>query len=42
MGNDYIASPLVGGRLQRLLVGEGAVVKKGDLIAELDLTSLHL
>jgi len=36
MGNDYIASPLVQGRLQRLLVHEGSAVKKGDLIAEID------
>ena len=36
MGNDYIASPLVQGRLQRLLVQEGSVVKKGELIAEID------
>jgi len=36
MGNDYIASPLVQGRLERLLVQEGTAVKKGDLIAEID------
>ena len=36
MGNDYIASPLVQGRLQRLLVDEGSTVKKGQLIAEID------
>ncbi len=36
MGNDYIASPLVQGRLKRLLVDEGSAVKKGDLIAEID------
>ena len=36
MGNDYIASPLVQGRLQRLLVDEGSAVKKGQLIAEID------
>jgi HlyD family secretion protein len=36
MGNDYIASPLVQGRLQRLLVDEGSSVKKGELIAEID------
>ena len=41
MGNDYIASPLVGGRLERLLVDEGAAVKKGDLIAEIDPTELQ-
>ena len=31
MGNDYIASPLVQGRLDRLLVQEGSFVKKGEL-----------
>jgi HlyD family secretion protein len=36
MGNDYMASPLVQGRLERLLVHEGSEVKKGDLIAEID------
>ena len=36
MGNDYIASPLVQGRLERLLVQEGSAVKKGQLIAEID------
>ena len=36
MGNDYIASPLVQGRLQRLLVDEGSAVKTGQLIAEID------
>ena len=36
MGNDYIASPLVQGRLERLLVQEGTAVKKGELIAEID------
>jgi HlyD family secretion protein len=36
MGNDYIASPLVQGRLERLLVQEGSAVKKGDVIAEID------
>jgi len=36
MGNDYIASPLVQGRLERLLVSEGSTVKKGELIAEID------
>jgi HlyD family secretion protein len=36
MGNDYIASPLVEGRLDRLLVDEGSAVKKGQLIAEID------
>jgi HlyD family secretion protein len=36
MGNDYIASPLVTGRLVRLLVDEGSTVKAGALIAEID------
>jgi HlyD family secretion protein len=36
MGNDYIASPLVTGRLQRLLVDEGSTVHAGELIAEID------
>lgn len=36
MGNDYIASPLVEGRLQHLMVDEGSAVKKGQLIAEID------
>lgn len=36
MGNDYIVSPLVQGRLQRLLVDEGSFVKKGDLLAVID------
>jgi HlyD family secretion protein len=36
MGNDYIASPLVQGRLEHLFVQEGATVKKGELIAEID------
>ena len=36
MGNDYIASPLVQGRLEHLLVQEGTAVKKGQLIAEID------
>ena len=36
MGNDYIASPLVQGRLQRLLVHEGSTVEKGELIADID------
>jgi HlyD family secretion protein len=36
MGNDYMASPLVEGRLERLLVDEGSVVTKGELIAEID------
>jgi HlyD family secretion protein len=36
MGNDYIASPLVQGRLERLLVQEGSSVQKGQLIATID------
>ena len=36
MGNDYIASPLVPGRLEHLMVDEGSPVKKGQLIAEID------
>ena len=36
MGNSYIASPLVQGRLERLLVQEGSAVKKGEVIAEID------
>ena len=35
-GNEVIVSPQVGGRLKRLLVDEGSVVKTGQLIAELD------
>jgi len=41
MGNDYIASPLVQGRLERLLVQEGSIVKKGELIAEIDSRDLE-
>ena len=41
MGNDYIASPLVDGRLQRLLVDEGSTVHKGELIGEIDPSSLQ-
>jgi HlyD family secretion protein len=40
MGNDYIASPLVQGRLQRLLVHEGSAVTKGELVAEIDPSEL--
>jgi HlyD family secretion protein len=36
MGNDYMASPLVQGRLEHLYVQEGSIVKKGDIIAEID------
>ena len=35
-GTDVIASPLVQGRLEKLLVDEGSEVKKGQLIAEID------
>jgi HlyD family secretion protein len=41
MGNDYIASPLVQGRLLRLLVHEGSTVKRGEVIAEIDPTDLE-
>jgi len=39
-GTDEIVSPLVTGRLQKLLVDEGSEVKKGQLIAEIDPTEL--
>ena len=39
-GTDAIASPLVQGRLQKLLVDEGSEVKAGQLIAEIDPTEL--
>jgi HlyD family secretion protein len=35
-GNEVIVSPQVTGRIVNLTVDEGSVVKKGDLIAELD------
>jgi HlyD family secretion protein len=35
-GNEYIVSPQMTGRIVNLTVDEGTVVKKGDLIAELD------
>ncbi len=35
-GNEYIISPQMTGRIVNLTVDEGSVVKKGDLIAELD------
>lgn len=41
MGNDYIASPLVAGRLQRLLVDEGSAVHSGELIAEIEPSELQ-
>lgn len=39
-GTDAIVSPLVQGRLQKLLVDEGSQVKAGQLIAEIDPTEL--
>jgi HlyD family secretion protein len=39
-GTDAIVSPLVQGRLQKLLVDEGSEVKNGQLIAEIDPTEL--
>ncbi len=41
MGNDYIASPLVAGRLERLLVDEGSSVHAGELIAEINPSELQ-
>ena len=35
-GNEVIVSPQITGRITNLTVDEGAQVKKGDLIAELD------
>ena len=35
-GNEYIVSPQMTGRIVNLTVDEGSIVKKGDLIAELD------
>jgi HlyD family secretion protein len=40
-GTDEIVSPLVQGRLERLLVDEGSAVKAGELIAEIDPTELQ-
>jgi HlyD family secretion protein len=40
-GTDAIVSPLVQGRLQKLLVDEGSEVKAGQLIAEIDPTELR-
>jgi HlyD family secretion protein len=40
-GNEVIVSPQIMGRMIRLTVDEGSVVKKGDLIAELDPTELE-
>ena len=39
-GTDEIVSPLVQGRLQKLLVDEGSQVKTGQLIAQIDPTEL--
>jgi len=39
-GTDAIVSPLVQGRLQKLLVDEGSEVKAGQLIGEIDPTEL--
>jgi HlyD family secretion protein len=41
MGNDYIVSPLVSGRLEHLYVDEGASVHAGELIAEIDPAELE-
>ncbi len=35
-GNEVVVSPQITGRIVNLTVDEGSVVKKGDLIAELD------
>jgi len=40
-GTDEIVSPLVSGRLEKLLVDEGSEVKAGQLIAEIDPTELE-
>ena len=40
-GTDAIVSPLVQGRLQKLLVDEGSQVKAGQLLAEIDPTELR-
>jgi HlyD family secretion protein len=40
-GNEVIVSPQIMGRMIQLTVDEGSVVKKGDLIAELDPTELE-
>src|SRR5690242_1760944 len=39
-GTDAIVSPLVQGRLQKLLVDEGSQVKAGQLLGEIDPTEL--
>jgi hypothetical protein len=40
-GNEVIISPQITGRMIKLTVNEGSVVKKGDLIAELDRKELE-
>ena len=40
-GNEVIISPQITGRMIKLTVDEGSVVKKGDLIAELDRKELE-
>ena len=40
-GNEVIVSPQITGRMMKLTVDEGSVVKKGDLIAELDRKELE-
>jgi HlyD family secretion protein len=41
MGNDYMASPLVEGRLEHLYVREGSPVQKGEVVAEIDPNDLE-
>jgi HlyD family secretion protein len=40
-GNEVIVSPQIAGRIVKLTVDEGSLVKKGDLIAELDRKELE-
>ncbi len=40
-GNEVVVSPQITGRIVSLTVDEGSVVKKGDLIAELDAKELQ-
>jgi HlyD family secretion protein len=40
-GNEEVVSPQISGRIVRLTVDEGSLVKKGDLIAELDPAELQ-
>ncbi len=40
-GNEVVVSPQITGRIVNLTVDEGSVVKKGDLIAELDSKELQ-